>query len=797
MFGFDLVFVSVFAILLPVFILIAVLYLLALGWIAWRRRALLVDALVPGLLAFFTLAFFWRLVSGDVYMPADGGDLASFLFPTYSFIQQNLGNGMWPLWNPHLYSGAPFVAEVQSGILYPPHLLRFVLGPELRYADMQWLVLLHIWWAGTTTYLLGRGLNLGRWGAAFAATAFMFSDLFIIHFGNLNLIAVASWLPLALWGVHRSLEQSGRGTWHGAAIAGLALGIGSLAGHPQMTLYSLMAVAMWIGLWLLLTRSDGRASWRRAVVTFLLTAGVTIGLMAPLLLPGFEFARLSERAEWRYAETVSYSLSPAQLIGLILPNFFGRGPALHWGLWPRVEMGYAGVLTLLLACAGILMRRDRLTWLLVGLAALSLAFSLGVYSVVHGWLTWLLPGLEQLRAPARFIFVFDLSLVLLAGRGLQVMLEAWSEGEKAAFASFWRFCRSLLIVLIAVGIPLIYAILLLTQEDGGALHLRASVVTVAVMQFALFFVAGLALLYARYRQWIRPGLLAPLAVALVLVDLASLGAYEDVSSSDPSANYYRQGILSFLAADPDLYRIDARTDIGAYWQPDAAQLHGLYDVWGVANPLTLAYYVDYWNAMGSRSTDQYTLLNSKYLLGRKDVVLDWEVWELVFDGDPDLNVYRNRRFQPRAHLIGRATPVPDLATAQAAVRAPDFRPLAEVILEGGEAQDGPGGSATVVSQGANDLRLKSDSAAAGTLLIGQTWYPGWQASIDGGAWQPVLRADGVWQAVHVPAGRHELHLRFRSLPFFAGLLLAAGVMAAVAGTWVWGNMMGRQRLAGS
>ncbi len=792
MIAIDLWFVGDFAILLAVFTLFAVFYLLVLVWVVWRRRLLLPDALAPGLLAVFTLAFFWRLVSGDVYMPADGGDLASFLFPTYSFIQQSLRQGVWPLWNPHLFGGTPFVAEVQSGILYPPHLLRFLLGPELRYADMQWLVLLHIWWAGTTTYLLGRGLKLGRWGALFAATAFMFSDLFIVHFGNLNLAAVASWLPLALWGVQRSLEHSERGALRGAAVAGLALGVGSLAGHPQMTLYSLMAAAMWVGSWLALTRSSTKTPWRRAIFTLVVMTGVTVGLMAPLLLPGFQFARLGERAEWRYAETVGYSLSPAQLIGLILPNFFGRSPALHWGLWPRVEAGYTGILTLLLAGAGILLRRDRLTWLLVGLAALSLAFSLGVYSIIHGWLTWLLPGLEQLRAPARFIFVFDLSLALLAGRGLQAMLKPGSEESRAALAGFWRFCRTVSIVFIAVAIPLLYAVLLLTQPAEGVLHLRASIVSIALMQLALFFVAGLGLLYARARGWMRPGWFAVLAVILVLVDLASLGAYEDVSSHDPTANFNRQAILDFLAADPDLFRIDARTDIDALWQPDTAQTHGLYDVWGVANPLTLGYYVDFWNGVGSRSTDLYALLNTKYVLGRKDVVLDWEVWELAFDGDPDLNLYRNRRFQPRAHLLGRALPVPDLDAAQAAVRSPAFQPLAEVVVEGGEAQDGPGGSATVLSLRANGMWLMTDSAGAGVLLVGQVWYPGWEASIDGGAWQPVLRADGVWQAVRVLAGQHQVQLRFRSRPFAAVWLLAAGVLRVGVGGWGWERTRARR-----
>ena len=106
---------------------------------------------------------------------------------------------------------------------------------------------------------------------------------------------------------------------------------------------------------------------------------------------------LTDRADWNYVESVGFSLSPAQLIGLLVPGFFGRGPAFHWGLWPRVEVGYIGVITLILALLGIFMKRDKLTWLMVGLAALSLAFSLGIYSIVHGWFTWLLPGLEQLR----------------------------------------------------------------------------------------------------------------------------------------------------------------------------------------------------------------------------------------------------------------------------------------------------------------------------------------------------------------------------------------------------------------
>ena len=613
------------------FVALCLLYGLIVAWVFWRRRSYLLDALVPGLLGLFTIAFYWRLVTGDVYSPADGGDLGSFLFPTYHFIQSSLKAGVWPLWNPHLYSGTPFVGEVQSGILYPPHLLRFLLGETLAYRDMQALAMFHVWWAGVGSYFLARGLRLTRGPAIFATIAFMFSDVFIVHFGNLNLIAVLSWLPLALLGVHRCLE--GRG-WRPALGAGLALGIGALAGHVQMTLFSLMTVALWVGLWLLLNRDRFRQIWRSALVALVIPAGVAIGLMAPILLPGLQAASFTARGDWSYAQTVGFSLSPAQLIGLLIPNFFGRGPALHWGLWPRVEVGYIGIITLALAVMGVALRRDRLTWLLLGLAAVSLAFSLGVYSIVHGWFTWLLPGLEQLRAPARFIFLFDLVVALLAARGLQELMAQWTADRRRVFDQVWRVLAWLLALAVVVGLPVIYAILLLTQDADPGLHLRASVGTIGIVGFVLLYAASLALLFARRREWVRPSLFATLAILLLFIDLASLGAYEDISEQDPTANYYRQDIVQFLDSDPDLFRIDARTDIDALWQPDTALMHGLDDVWGVVNPLTLAHYEAFWESTGSRSSDLYALLNVKYLLGRKDVALDWDAWELAFDGDP-------------------------------------------------------------------------------------------------------------------------------------------------------------------
>jgi len=337
-----------------------------------------------------------------------------------------------------------------------------------------------------------------------------------------------------------------------------------------------------------------------------------------------------------------------------------------------------------------------------------------------------------------------------------------------------------LLIALAVGVPVIYAILLLTQMGDPGLFLRTSVSTIGLVSFILLLAIGMILLYARRREWLSPGVLVALAIALLFIDLASLGAYQDLSDTDPTASFHRQAIVDFLRADPEPHRIDTSTDIDDLWQPDTALLQGLEDTSGVANPLTLSYYLDFMRSTGSRSSDLYALLNVKYLLGRKDVPLDWDAWELAFEGDSDLNIYLNRRFRPRAMVLGRAFSVPDLPAAQNAVQQPGFQPAAEVVVEGGQAQEYAAGRVTRANWGVNDAVVSTESAEPGTLFVSQVWYPGWEASIDGGAWEQALRTDGAWQAVQLPAGSHQVRLRFRSTAFLLGLAVALLTLIIVA-----------------
>jgi hypothetical protein len=739
------------------------------------------DVAAWGLLALAAAGFFWRLLAGDAYMPADGGDMASFLFPLYRFVQANLRRGVFPLWNPYLYGGAPFIGEIQAGLFYPVNWAVWLLGPTVSYRSLEMLSIFHIWWAGAGMYLYLRGRVRGM-AALVGAIAFMFSDLFLTHFGNLNLIAVAAWLPWVFWAYERALARQGM-RW--AVVGGALLGIATLAGHLQVTIFIGLALTIYTVLHAL---TSGR-SLLTVSRPFFLTAVVALGLSAVVLLPAWEMAQHTPRAAWDYGQTVSFSLSPAQWIGLLVPGFFGRGPQFHWGLWPRVEVGYMGILPLVLATLALTMRQEKREWALAGLALAALSFALGVYSVPHGWLTALVPGLGQLRAPARFMFVFNFALAALAASGLEALVGAWGARERAGFALAWRACKGLALFAWGVAVPLAYLALLLGQDRDPTVFARLSVALISVVFFAAFLTLSLLLLAARRLGWAKAETLGALALLLTFVDLASSGAYNDLSPQDPARGFSAHGgLVAFLQAQPGPFRIDTRTDIDRLWQPSAALVYGLEDVSGVANPLTLAAPARYWEGMGSRSSPLYDFLNVGFVVARKDVVLDWSKFELAYDGDAELNVYRNRRALPRAFLVHQAVKVADAEAAWAAIHAPGFDPTTKVVVEGGRSlagAEGEGDEVVFLSRGLNDMTLAVHASGPGYLVLSEVYYPGWRAEVNGQP-APVLRANYAFRAVEIPdAGLYRIRLRYAPPSFLAGAALSAMTALCLAGGGAW------------
>ncbi|MCW5853434.1 MAG: YfhO family protein [Anaerolineae bacterium] len=721
----------------------------------WQRLA--PDLLA---LAFWTsvvAVFFAPVLFQGRWMPANGGDLAGFLYPLLHYTVNSLRAGRLPLWNPYLYSGAPHLADIQTGVLYPPNLLLALLPGDVTFARLEGLSVFHIWLAGALMYVCLRGWDrppLSRPAALLGGIAFGLSDLFVTHFGNLNLIASAAWLPLVLLG----LRRGGR---RGVLLGSAALALSALAGHTQPLLHILLSLAL-LGAYQILRL-------RPLLASFLATLAIPalgLGLAALTLLPAYELTGLTRRAALSYANASLYSLPPAGLIGLVAPHLHGRSPAGFWADWPRVEVGYLGVLPLVLAAVGLTRGRRALFWAL--LALLGLLLALGPATPVHRlFYTWV-PGMSQLRAPARLILLLDFGLAGLAALGLDTLLQM-------THLSFNRAIKPYVIAIVGMLVALALGVWLWASWQGLGTVGRPNAAQLATAQRAVWGglvwlgLSGLLVVGAALGR-LRGRVVAGAALVILAADLVVQGYGVDVGTSDPTANYDHPAALAFLAGDASLYRVEVRGESWGAWAPNLSLIAGLQDVSGIYNPLQVADYQLYWEGLTDRATQLYDFLNAKYLVGPKDFALPWDKFTPVFDGDPSVNIYLNTQALPRAQVVYHSRVLPDSRAQFDALRAADFDPAQTVILAHGATLDGAPTSETEVNlldYAPERIVVAATTGADAYLVLSEVYYPGWVATVDGQP-APVERANFAFRAVPLTAGAHQVELRFAPVSWRIG-----------------------------
>jgi hypothetical protein len=196
---------------------------------------------------------------------------------------------------------------------------------------------------------------------------------------------------------------------------------------------------------------------------------------------------------------------------------------------------------------------------------------------------------------------------------------------------------------------------------------------------------------------------------------------------------------------------------------------------------------------GLRSSRLYDFVNAKYVIGHKDVPLDWDKFVPVFDRDPQVNIYLNTKALPRAILVHQAIAVPDQESAYIQIQDLSFDPASSVVVEGGKPLQGSKGAGEQGSRGAegeslditayrpNAIYLTANTLTEAYLVLSEVYYPGWRAYVDGHA-QPVLRANYAFRAVYLQPGYHEVRLVFEPLSWKVGLGISVATWVGLA-TW--------------
>lgn len=122
---------------------------------------------------------------------------------------------------------------------------------------------------------------------------------------------------------------------------------------------------------------------------------------------------------------------------------------------------------------------------------------------------------------------------------------------------------------------------------------------------------------------------------------------------------------------------------------------------------------------------------------------------------------------------------------EAAARLATLNPQAECIAEGTSAIPANGGVTVKITGYEGDVyRASYTSDHRALLRVAVPYFPGWQAEVDGRAVE-VVPVDLALTGVIVPAGSHELIVRYRPTKFGTGLAISVVAWLAAIGGLVW------------
>ncbi len=762
------------------------------------------------LVATFSLA--WPALAGKFLVnPHSDQYIAGYAFREFAAATLRAGEG-FPLWNPYLFGGMPYIAAMHGDIFYPTFLLRMVLPTDVA---MTWGFIIHLFLAGIFTFSFLRAIGHSFPGSLAGGLAYMMSGQIASYVspGHDGKLFVSALLPLALWMIYRGIRGGRASSW--GALA-LIVGLAVLSPHPQLLQYMLLACGAY-ALFLAFANVDGGRLARGLAVKRLGTAlgSVLVGLAigAVQYLPVREYVAWSPRAGGiaDYQTATSYAWPPEELFNTYLPQFSGMLDA-YWGRnGIHFHSDYVGVVVLVLAGAAFLglrsdpRRKHIIFWSAVLLV--SIFWSLGSATPFYRIPYSLVPGTKYFRAPATIFFVGALAISLLACVGTERFLQS-RVSRRYLFG--WLGFAGLIALLGTVGGLTTLATSFADPNRFESVDANRQAMMSGAWRSFAFVALTVALGFALLRRLIPVRGAALGLVALVAVDLWSIERLYWLFSPPAKEIYASDALIEAIKAEPQPARVlplqIGTTRRDAFLSGDALMSHGVRNVLGYhGNQLGRYKELVGLNGPTERllSPNVQRLTNARFvLIDVPDVPFfpgatlvkgpvrnasgnDTYLFRLASDNpyawvtpvavkandDQVLSTVLDPRFDVRrAALFDNSADV----TVAPAVRAlPDPLPITARVLSH--------------APGKVQIDLSAPAPKGATLVVSENYYPGWLATVDG---RPARlgRADFTLIGVELPEGARRVELEFTSPSYQTGkavtwIAIGLALVALAAGVW--------------
>ncbi len=654
--------------------------------------------------------------------------------PWRMYAVESLRSGVVPLWNPYSFMGTPFLANLQSALLYPPNVLFLLTGAAYGFGVSA---ILHLIAGGLLMYAFLRTLDLRPAAATLGALVFMFNGFTVtwLEYPTLSLWTFM-WLP----GVLVTYELAVRrpvSVW--PVLCALLLGMTFLGGHLQIASYLVMAFLIYA-----VARAVAQRRTTRPVVALGLAVAplvLAVALAAGQILPTLELAAHSGRVSHGLAGALETAFPITHLVLYFVPNFFGN--PVHPPYWGNFQdpsafnffetACYVGILPLALAVWGLRRWREVRAWYFAVLIVFALLSAIGaIYPVLY----YIAPGFRELAGLGRILCLAAFGVAGLAAVGMEELL-ARTEATKLG--------RSVPVLVLVASLGLFACSQLFASAINELGWGFARYLLIQSVVWLALSLTSMALIQARARLRLSANAFAVAALALVVLDLFGFGIgfnpYVEARLAYPETDSIR-----WLKEHVGHDRFTSLASKDFDWLPhNASMIFGLRDIHG-SDSLRIKESFELVSPPDGNQA-KYPDPNSPLLdeLGVRYLMTERPLsgkWKLVYDGEA--RIYENRQAWPRASVFRNRLTSP----AEFLVDDPD-----RVVLR----VSGPG-----------------------LLMLRDPSFPGWHAWTDS---QPAQRdkEGATARRVIIPDGEHTVEFRYEPATYRVGLFVSLLALALLFG----------------
>jgi hypothetical protein len=717
--------------------------------------------------------------------------------------------GSFPLWNPYIYGGLPYVAAMHGDIFYPTFLLRMIMPTDVA---MTFGFMVHIFLAGLFTYFFLRAWGLGFYPALLGGLAYLMGGPIASYVspGHDGKLFVSALTPLALWMLVRGIRD---GRLWAFGVFALTTGLAVLSPHPQLLQYDLLLSGAF-ALFLAFSAGDRDAVLPRNTALTRLglsAAAVAVGMLigAVQYLPVMEYVPWSPRAGGKgydYATTFSFPLE--ELINTYIPQFSGILNAYSGRNGIHLHSEYLGVAVLILAVLGFgavrAARRRSFARFWLGTLIVALLWALGNSTPFFHLVYAIVPGTRFFRAPSTIIYVAALAIAVFAAMGLERVL---AREYSRRYLIGWAVAAVVMLLLGVSGALTSMATAVALPQLADRVPDNAGAIVIGSLRSFLVAAVTLGVLFAVLANRLRVKQAAWALLAITAIDLWSIERLYWQFSPPASQLFASDPIIEYLKAVKEPGRVlaleispqtDAQRDPYLSTESNGLMVHGIREVVGYHGN-SIGRYSDLIEDRRLIEPQIWHLLNAQYLLTDADTVPLEGVRRLA---GPVKNAAGSTEYLYRlpgenafawvAPVIVKAADAPVLATVTDA----RFDPTRAALVDSAAPVAGPQISAMPAPTGIAVhtvsyapghivLQLEKPAPTGSALVVSENYYPGWKATADGKE-ALVVRTDYSLMGVVLPAGATRVELVFTSRAYERGkmltlLALALSVVGIAAG----------------